>query len=63
MHAFDSIAAKYKVDHPAMIGTDIVGDKGVTDAVCGAVYNALLDADAVYSNLRQEDANSVLNIL
>ena len=55
--------AKHKVDHPAMIGTDIVGDKGVTDAVCGSVYNALLDADAVYSNLRQEDANSVLNIL
>lgn len=55
--------AKHKVDHPTTIGNDIVGDKGVTDAVCGSVYNALLDADIVYSNLRQEDAKSVLDIL
>ena len=55
--------AKRKVDHPATIGNDIIGDKGVTDAVCGSVYNALLDADVVYSNLRQEDAKSVLDIL
>jgi len=55
--------AKRKIDHPAMIGNDVVGDKGVTDAVCGSVYNALLDADVVYSNLRQEDAKSVLDIL
>lgn len=49
--------AKKKVDHPADL------DKGVTDAVCGSVYDALLDADSVYSNLRREDAKSVLDIL
>ena len=54
--------AKRKIDHPATIG-DNIGDKGVTDAVCGSVYNALLDADSIYSNLRREDTESVLSIL
>lgn len=54
---------KHKVDHPLKFDNDSVGDKGVTDAVIGAAYNALLDADSVYSNLRSNDTNMLINIL
>jgi len=54
---------KHKVDHPAKFDNDTVGDKGVTDAVIGAAWNAILDAEAVYSSLRSKDTNMVLNIM
>ena len=48
---------RHKVDHTPDY------DKGVTDAVVGSVYNAIIDADALYSNLRQNDTESLLRIL
>lgn len=54
---------RHKVDHPAKFDNDAIGDKGVTDALVGAVYNALLDADSVYNNLRSNDTNMMLGIL
>lgn len=48
---------KHKVDHPADL------DKGVTDAVVGCVSTALTDADALYTSLRQNDSQTLLNIL
>ena len=54
---------RHKVDHPLKFDNDSIGDKGVTDALVGAVYNAVLDADSVYSNLRTGDTNMLINIL
>ena len=54
---------KHKVDHPLKFDNDTLGDKGCTDALIGAVYNALLDADSVYSNLRSNDTNMLINIM
>jgi hypothetical protein len=54
---------KHRVDHPAQFADGTVGDKGLTDAVCGAVHNALTDADLVYSTMRMEDTKSLLDLL
>lgn len=54
---------KHKVDHPAKFDNDTIGDKGVTDAVIGAAWNAILDAEAVYSSLRSSDTSTVLHML
>ena len=54
---------KHKVDHPLKFDNDAVGDKGCTDALIGAAWNAILDAEAVYSSLRTKDTNTILNIL
>lgn len=54
---------KHKVDHPAKFDNDTIGDKGVTDALIGAAWNAILDAEAVYSSLRSTDTNMVLQIM
>lgn len=54
---------KHKVDHPAKFDNDNIGDKGVTDAVIGAAYNAVLDAESIYNNLRSNDTNMLINIL
>ena len=40
-----------------------VGDKGLTDAVCGAVHNALVDADAIYSSMRSKDTESLISFM
>lgn len=47
---------KGKVDHTENL------DKGITDAVAGSVYNALLRTD-IYSELAKEDVNVILNLL
>lgn len=54
---------KHKVDHPAQFTDGTVGDKGLTDAVCGAVHNAIVDADAIYSSMRSKDTTSLINLL
>jgi len=54
---------KHKVDHPAQFTDGSVGDKGLTDAVCGSVHNALVDADAIYSSMRTKDTQSFINLL
>ena len=54
---------KHRVDHPLKFDNDTLGDKGCTDAVIGAAYNALLDADSVYSNLRSNDTNMLISIM
>ena len=54
---------KHKVDHPLKFDNDTIGDKGVTDAVIGAAWNAILDAEAVYSSLRVKDTNMIISIM
>lgn len=54
---------KHKVDHPLKFDNDAKGDKGVTDALIGAVFNAILDAESVYNNLRSQDNNVILGLL
>ena len=54
---------RHKVDHPLKFDNDAIGDKGVTDAVVGSVYNAILDADSVYNNLRSNDTNMLIGIM
>jgi hypothetical protein len=55
--------AKHKVDHPITNADGSVGDKGVTDAVASATESALVDADTVYSNLRSEDIDRILQFI
>lgn len=47
---------KGKVNHTENL------DKGITDAVAGSVYNALLRTD-IYSELAKDDVNVILNLL
>lgn len=54
---------KHKVDHPMQFTDGSVGDKGLTDAVCGAVHNALVDADAIYSSMRSKDTESLISFM
>lgn len=49
--------AKHKVDHTPEL------DKGVTDAVVGSAYNAIIDADSLYSNLRSSDPLGILKFM
>ena len=49
--------ARHKVDHVPEL------DKGVTDALVGSVYNAIIDADSLYSNLRTNDTSNILQFM
>ncbi len=55
--------AKHRVDHPALFSSGETGDKGCTDAVCGAVQNALVDVDALYNTLRSGDNDAILSLM